>query len=1393
MESKGIETDLPQTKLEAVIPEEQKVLLEVNADRFGIHQQMEKLLTEINTDHVDWAQTLENLHSRAMSDFSYYNNHKRGADAVGVYCELYTQVAEQSTPDSLREVGIRNLLYYLEKVVSTSEEHLVRNVTPTSQALRRLGKILHDAPAYAVASTPGLRRVTQAVLAAGKPVKPLLKPLFKLFSSALGQCYEDWLGREDPAVWFRQRRVTGPSREDPLPEAVACISHDRLRSWQADLADLRGGKDSLEKRARELLALPDNAQIMRSYYEAVSAVESEENEEWKNLLERIHWLVQVVRTEALTSVHEMALREIRRCYEEVLEGGDRSRVQECIHETFATLRDARLPATQTVDHLVTTIGLKVLAAQDAAWADAVIDEIIGWDFHYPEFDGYTEKWAVQVNPAHLKNIRTYLSLIQSDPQLARRLLAALVVHLKMGGVFIADTDLFQKDISRFLGSDIGPVYHQAKHLLKLFPVYFSDIGAEGELREISTRIDEIGKLKDPLCHFLRKLCHVESNSQLVSYIEAIAHFWATGDRKPLRAYIPPNRYNSLDISSEFYKPLHRIMSSLGGSEGGIEEAFTLGSEVLKQRLSEISGAEPLDVEKVELLFRLRHLLQRKYALNHEYLLDQLQAFEHLNRSQVRELERALAAGRHEASLGILLGMLEKLKEMILSEEETQAIEDIHLKRHVAVGIPSMSGRYLEMRFQAMGLTFRIESLANVLFEEMVASQNLEYITKSDLQRICRWLHLVYRALRVDGCRATGLSMGISMLEQALQAQAFTVDQFINIFQFISHSIHYLIRVRFLDVYEGPLGRIVERMFQKGLLTRDAKGNVQEEILKVSETFLRDLIAESFGLQRLDNLLGKILNTLTEQRGKLDRTGLNLLMTYDVDRCFSDIYGHKTSGEGNILLGYKGYMLKELACQGFPIPPGFILTTEAYRCRSAVLDFAELQHENVERIRKQIAKLERLTGSRFGDLANPLLLSVRSSAAISMPGMLDTFLNVGMNPEIAAGFAAKMDRPWAAWDAYRRFLQFWGMSFGINRDLFDGLMGEAKQKYSVLKKSLLPPEMMKELALRYRTLLLDHGLEIVDDPFGQLMRCIDLVMQSWQSNKARVYRSELKIADEWGTAVLVQNMVYGNLHAKSGTGALFTHHPREGPEDVQLYGDFIIQGQGDDVVSGLVDTFPVSENQRLSESEETKISLEKDFPKIYQSMRRYAENLIHEQEMHHQEIEFTFESDNPKDLYILQTRDIVFFQTSSLPTFVAGQALEDSKAATGIGVGGGALSGRVAHTAEDLTQLKKQYPDDPIILLRPDTVPDDIHLILKADGLLTALGGATSHAALAAQRLGRICVVGCRVLQVSEEKRESELAGHVISTGEFLSINGIDGSVYLGRHPITITKRHGLMR
>jgi pyruvate,orthophosphate dikinase len=344
---------------------------------------------------------------------------------------------------------------------------------------------------------------------------------------------------------------------------------------------------------------------------------------------------------------------------------------------------------------------------------------------------------------------------------------------------------------------------------------------------------------------------------------------------------------------------------------------------------------------------------------------------------------------------------------------------------------------------------------------------------------------------------------------------------------------------------------------------------------------------------------------------------------------------------------------------------------------------------------------------------------------------------------------------------------------------------------VPKKSGLAPDAMRQLALRYRDLVHDRGVSIPDDPHAQLSACVDLVLASWHSSTAQSYRSALKIADEWGTAVVVQTMVYGNLTDRSGTGVVLTCDPRKTYGSVRLHGDFIVQGQGDDVVSGLVETFPISEKQRLGESKRAPISLEKDFPRIFDALEDHARAMIHDHGMFHQEIEFTFESDEPGGLYILQTRDAVVSQTSTVPAFVPSEALEQARVATGIGVAGGALSGRVAHTADDIARLREEFPDEAIVLLRPDTVPDDIPLILHADGMVTAIGGATSHAALVAQRLERTCVVGCRQLEVDDDRMQSQIGGLKVGTGDFISIDGSDGSVYLGKHPATTVRRERL--
>jgi pyruvate,orthophosphate dikinase len=387
----------------------------------------------------------------------------------------------------------------------------------------------------------------------------------------------------------------------------------------------------------------------------------------------------------------------------------------------------------------------------------------------------------------------------------------------------------------------------------------------------------------------------------------------------------------------------------------------------------------------------------------------------------------------------------------------------------------------------------------------------------------------------------------------------------------------------------------------------------------------------------------------------------------------------------------------------------------------------------------------------------------------------------MSPAVIEGIAATRG-PWAAWDAYRRFVQAWGMGHGMDRDRFDELIADAKHQSRVPRKSLLPADDMRRLANDYRALVVDQGIDVEDDPLTQLLDCVELVQASWEAPGARLYRRELHLSDEWGTAVIIQAMVFGNLSARSGSGVLLTTDPRRACDALELAGDFTIQSQGDDVVGGLVATFPISERQRRREARDSDVSLERSFPAIHAALGEVARTLVETHGMNHQEIEFTFEGDGPEDLYLLQARDTVVSGTAVVAAFTPTEALEDARIAAGIGVGGGALSGMVAHTAQDVTALRAKDPSAAVILLRPDTVPDDIALVLRCDGMLTALGGATSHAAVAAKRLGKTCVVGCRALDVDERRGQSRIGRHALRTGDRISISGLDGTVYLGAHP-----------
>jgi len=447
-----------------------------------------------------------------------------------------------------------------------------------------------------------------------------------------------------------------------------------------------------------------------------------------------------------------------------------------------------------------------------------------------------------------------------------------------------------------------------------------------------------------------------------------------------------------------------------------------------------------------------------------------------------------------------------------------------------------------------------------------------------------------------------------------------------------------------------------------------------------------------------------------------------------------------------------------------------------------------------RVREAVEDLERATDRRLGDPERPLLLSVRSGAAFSMPGMMDTILNVGLNEEMARGMARDEASAWTAWDSYRRLIQNIAMSRGVERDAFDAIMLDFKERHEIVRKMEFSGEQMHELALLYRELARQRGALPEEDPFEQLFQAIVLVLHSWNSEGARLFRQRLGLADEWGTAVIVQRMVFGNLGPDSGSGVVFTRDPWSSHTGVELYGDFTRRSQGEDVVAGLVHPLPISEKQRLTRQRKEPLSMETAFPEIYARLRRIAERLILEEGFEHQEIEFTFESERPEDLYLLQTRPLRLLRQEKTVVFAHTEELVQSLLTRGTGVSGGAISGAVAFTMEDIRRLKEEDPKLPVILVRPDTVPEDIPLLLQADGLLTSRGGATSHAAITAKRLGKVCVVNCHDLVVVEGQHRATIGNRCFGPGDMVSIDGVLGNVYEGRHEVlTTTARRATIR
>lgn len=1345
--SEALAANLALTKSEQVeFPERHRWFVTLSAAYWGIHKRAEEFINEYNHQHPNYGFIIQNLHTISLTDLWLYKSIAENREALLFLLDIFEELLIRGMEEKLQEQLAVTLFKFTDKLVEEKEFQdeavwqclkLIEQGMEKSEDiyLRNAGyfKMYLDKAAAIPLFNQEICRLTKKIL---------------LKSSAY------WQETANAEGWFASKAgLFRPVCQDKIKKIgqgffSALITRiEASRSW-----------DEIKSN----YFFNDIANHFRHF-----------SEEFELFNEKIYYLIFALRLPGMAQLKNHLLYDLNRMIKGALAELDDKELYSFIDNLFNLFGELKNQHMNTILDCLFTLGKEIVGIDDQRLTTYYIEELIAFGFVYPGKVEITGDWQTKVNPDHIKNIRIWLDLIDTSPYNFKKLLSALVVNLKPGGIFISDTDLFQRDVTKLLNSDIGPVYKQVKQLARLFPVYYNKIGAEGKLRDVSTAMDELTGRKDRLIHYVRKQIHAESNNTHIELVRLVAGFWYNGKLEALRAVLPRDVFEAIDLQDEHYSGINRLMRAVG-EHFQVESAglLKLPEKEVTDYIHNYEPATERDKKRLSCLLQLNRLLLDKYSLEVRDVVDVLSQSRFFSEQQIGCLKDMLDQNQYHLALEQIYTFIGVLKEVILSKTKTEATETIYYKRHIAVGIPSMYGQYREPKFEALGLMYRLEQVASRLIEKILAGIKLEYISAKTFNNIYEVLVLFKIGLELDGMVNQNFNSALEMFRYSLTSTSVTLSQYMNTFRFMAQHIKEMINEYFMRVYDESIKVVIPQVFNRD----------QETVARESEIFYREILSSAFLIQELDQFIANSLDMINRMVENYSEAHIHNMMTYNPDLAVSPLNRATPKTDNQVFLGAKAYYLKKLISCNLPVPCGFVLTTEVYRHKDTIFKHPYMSLELEKLIISYLAEMERSENLKFGSSKRPMLLSVRSGTVITMPGAMSTFLNIGMNDEIAEALGRRAETSWMGWDSYRRFIQSWGMSHGVDRDVFDEVMTRYKNRYGVDQKSNFSAAQMKELARAYQEALNENGVFIVDDPLAQLKQAINNVFDSWSAKRAVAYRKHLQIADEWGTAVIVQKMVMGNRSKRSGSGVAFTHNPKLKKPGINLYGDFTLCSQGEDIVAGLVYTLPVSESQREDGYHHCRFSLESAFPRIYKRLYEIATELIEKYNFNNQEIEFTFESEDPDDLYILQIREQSIIQKEKTAVFSAA-AGEMKLIGKGIGAGGGCMSGMVSFDMEDLLNNKKRYPAENHILVRPDTVPDDIQMIFICDGLVTGRGGVTSHAAVAAGQLGKVCVVNCRELVVNDREKRCQINNQVIEKGNLISIDGNLGHIYLGRYPV----------
>lgn len=972
----------------------------------------------------------------------------------------------------------------------------------------------------------------------------------------------------------------------------------------------------------------------------------------------------------------------------------------------------------------------------------------------PGISGFsTETWAEQVNPLHIERLTKFLGIIRLNSEKFRDVLIHVICNLYATGVFIPDDKLFQREVSAYLNATATAgnyLFHRL--LLRTLPVYYNEVGATGTLRDDTTEIDSWGN--DTVLYFLRKQVHVNASNHNIRLAEEIIASWVRNDPESLRATVPDDVYRGIDREqvarySAAIRPLFTALGIGDASAVDFEGLLRLGDDAIAEALGPDIGDDEVK-SKVLLLCRVYRGVVRKYSL--ETL-----------REQVMPL-----------SLADCLERMKGYHRTITSPEQTHPEESLFFKRHIAFGIPSVLGTYHEPKFDAFGDSLRLEGAMRLLFEEAIQGVEKagDALSERDYEEWIRCLDAMNALQRLHDLGNFQADEVVAVLRSSPLHASQVLDMLRLWQKELTWTVENLNRT-----FHRPLVEVLKACPAAELrrYVRDAGGN-GDYVNRAADAIIRNIVNSIGGLVELDRMLVALVRRLTlkVKAGSDDLHGHQSPLSQDRDFFLLDSLSDDEAMRLAPVIGSKAKNLVYLRNQGLHVPHGVVLSarwTAGFVPRTGGGKLVDILREAVHHI-------ERAAGLRFGDGRKPLFLSVRSGSYMSMPGILSSMLYCGMNEETLGAFVRMTGDPFLGWDSYRRFIEHYAsVVFGMDVGVLEGALADFMKDAGIARREDLTGAHLSEVVALYKRELSDRNLEIPSDVYEQLAQSVKAVYRSWFGEKAGQFRKAMGVSDRWGTSVSLMQMACGNRDG-SGASVFFTRKPTSFEHGV--YGDTREVATGDDLVCGRLINRPLRREQALGHQK----SLELVDPQLFLLHEEVAEKIEKALGGLPQEVEATYtrEADGKRVMYVLQTRRMEVHRGFTR-RFDDLCRMESRIIAHGVGVHGGALSG-VATFSDSAERIRKASSASglPVILLRRVASTQDVSLMPDVDGILTSTGGATSHAAILAEKFDITAVVGCADMEVALDDGGAPCAhigGHLIREGSPISIDGSTGLVYSG--------------